>query len=126
MFCTLVNRDFINITRNPMLFKSRLIQSIVTGIYIGGVFFDAGRRDYTPQTYWFAIIGFFFFLSISALMFALAPVTLIFPIERAVFLKEENSRLYTVLPYFLSRNVIEIPYLIVMPLVFNLSLVVWP
>lgn len=88
MFCSLVKRDFINITRNPMLFKSRFIQSIILALYIGGVYFDTGRRDYTTQANWVAIIGFFFFTAIASLMSALAPISLVFPTERAVFLKE--------------------------------------
>lgn len=71
-----------------MLFKSRFIQSIILGLYIGGVYFDAGRRDYVTQTNWVAIIGFFFFIGIGSLMSALAPISLVFPTERAVFLKE--------------------------------------
>jgi len=64
------------------------MQSIFLGLYAGGVYFDAGRKDYTTQANWYSIIGFFFFLCISSLMFALAPITLVFPAERAVFLKE--------------------------------------
>jgi len=87
MFCSLVKRDFINIIRNPMLFKSRFIQSIFLGLFMGGVYFNAGRKDYITQTNWVAIIGFFFFSAIGSLMSALAPMSLVFPTERAVFLK---------------------------------------
>lgn len=65
------------------------------------------------------MVGYFFFLAISNMMASLSPVTLVFPAEKEVFLKEENSRLYSVLPYFLSRNIIELPYLVVLPLIFN-------
>ena len=54
------------------------------------------------------------------MMSALSPTVLAFPLDRMVFLKEENSRLYGVLPYFLSRSAIEIPYLLIMPLFFVL------
>lgn len=102
-----------------MLVKSRLMQTIIMGLYVGGLFFADGG-NYLKTSRWMSISGFFFFLSITNLMQSLAPVTLIFPTERAVFLKEESSRLYTVFPYFLSRNLIEIPYLILTPLLFNL------
>ena len=59
-------------------------------------------------------------VNINFLMSALSPLALNFPLERIVFLKEENSRLYGVLPYFLSRSAIEIPYLLIMPLFFVL------
>lgn len=54
---------------------------------MGGVYFNAGRKDYITQTNWVAIIGFFFFSAIGSLMSALAPMSLVFPTERAVFLK---------------------------------------
>jgi hypothetical protein len=78
-FGTLVKRDLKNTLRNPMLFKSRFIQSLVLGLYVGGVFFALGQDDYTNQNNWFAIEGFFFFMNISSMMTALAPVTLVFP-----------------------------------------------
>lgn len=83
-----MSRDFKNILRNPMLFKSRIIQSVILGLYVGGVYFGAGERDYLVKTNWYAIIGFFFFMCIASLMFELGPTTLVFPVERAVFLKE--------------------------------------
>ena len=60
-----------------------------------------------------------FFLTISVFMSGLAPVAVLFPQERLVFLKEQNSRLYSVFSYFLSRNIIEAPYLLIVPFLFN-------
>lgn len=105
--------------RNPMLFKSRVFQSIFLAIYTGGLYFNAGRKDYTDQINWAAIVGYFFFLAISSMMSSLSPVTLVFPAERQVFLKEESARMYSVVPYFMSRNIIEIPYMVLLPLLFN-------
>jgi ABC-type multidrug transport system permease subunit len=50
------------------------------------------------------------------MMLSLAPVELVFPTERSVFLKEEGSKLYSVTAYFFSRNIIEVPYSIIFPL----------
>lgn len=49
-------------------------------------------------------------------MIALAPVAIVFPSERIVFMKEEGAKLYSTLSYFLSRNIIEIPYSLIFPL----------
>lgn len=70
-----------------MIFQSRLIQSIILGLYCGGVYFGIGNNDYTQKINWYAIAGFFFFISIASMMESLAPVSLVFPVERAVFLK---------------------------------------
>lgn len=120
VFRALVKRDAINVYRNPMMLKSRLIQSVVMGLYAGGLYFRIGEENYDNLPRWYSLVGFLFFLAMSSFMFALGPVTLVFPTERLIFLKEESSRLYRVFSYFLSRNAIEIPYLIVMPLFFNL------
>jgi ATP-binding cassette, subfamily G (WHITE), eye pigment precursor transporter len=120
IFTTLMRRDFLNILRNPMLFKSRLFQYVFLGVYIGGLFFSAGRQDYNSALHWSAITGFLFENNILNMMSSLTPISVVFPLERAVFLKEENARYYSVLPYFLSRNVIELPFLIAMPMLFVL------
>lgn len=86
-FSALVYRNFLNIIRNPMLFKSKLMQSIFMAVFVGGIFFDIGTRDYTTKAFWNSITGFLFFLGISALFNTLSPITLTFPLEREVFFK---------------------------------------
>ncbi len=46
---------------------------------------------------------------------ALTPVQLVFPMDRTVFLKEESAKLYSTFAYFISRNIIEIPYSFIFP-----------
>ena len=53
---------------------------------------------------------------------ALTPVQLVFPMDRTVFLKEESAKLYSTFAYFMSRNIIEIPYSIIFPLLQTLIL----
>lgn len=69
-----------------MLIKLRTIQTIFIGIYAGGLYCKFSG-DYKETFNWNALVGFFFFLSINMLMLSLAPVGLIFPTERNVFLK---------------------------------------
>ncbi len=77
----------MNVTRNPMLIRSKIIQGIFIAIFVGGLYFDIGTRDYTSIKYWYSIVGFLFFSTISGIMTSLAPVTLTFPLERDVFFK---------------------------------------
>lgn len=44
---------------------------------------------------------------------------LTFPLERGVFLKEENSKLYKTISYFIGRSLTDIPYLFLVPLIFS-------
>lgn len=42
----ILRRDFLNISRNPLVVKARFIQSIVMGLFVGGVYFGLDK-DYT-------------------------------------------------------------------------------
>lgn len=118
-YSTLVSRDFKNVVRNPLLIKSRFIQTIFISIFSAGLYCKMSG-DYLDILSWRKYTGFFFFLCTNMLMIALAPVTLVFPTERSVFLKEEGAKLYGVGAYFLSRNIIEIPYSIIFPMLQSL------
>lgn len=88
-----------------MLLKARIVQVIFIAIYTSGLYYQF-TGDYTQGLNWRALTGFFFFMSISTMMSALAPLSLVFPLERSVFLKEESSKLYSTFTYFLSRNLV--------------------
>lgn len=102
----LVHRSTINTIRNPMLLRAKVFQSIFMALIIGGIFFDAGNRDYTQLTSWQTITGFLFFMTINSMMMTLSPITLTFPLERDVFFKEQDSKMYNVAQYFLARNIV--------------------
>lgn len=82
-----MKRDLINIIRNPIVMQSRIFQVIFISIYTGGLYFNAGRADYTETIQWYAITGYLFFVSMDLFMQAMMPVTITFPAERLVFLK---------------------------------------
>jgi len=102
----LIFRSLINTLRNPILLRSKILQSIFMALFVGGLFFDIGTKDYTQSTYWQSITGFLFFLTMNSLLVALSPLTLAFPLERNVFLKEQDSKMYHVVQYFLARNLV--------------------
>lgn len=102
----LVQRSTINTLRNPMLFKAKVLQSIFMALFIGGLFFDIGTKDYTQRVNWQSVTGFLFFVTINSMMMTLSPITLAFPLERDVFFKEQDSKMYNVAQYFIARNVV--------------------
>lgn len=129
-FCTnlgaLMKRDQINIRRNPMLLLSRVGQTIILGLIIGAIFWKLGQ-DYSTEGQLKSFIsknGGLFFLAVSYFMAGMSPVILTFPLERAVFLKEQSNKMYSVFSYFLSRNIVELPLLILAPLLMTL-IVYW-
>jgi hypothetical protein len=78
----LTRRAFLNTLRNPMLMRSKLFQGIFMSLFIGGLYWDLGQKDYTNQIVWLSITGLLFFMTIFAMMSAMSPVVLTFPIER--------------------------------------------
>eukprot|EP00919_Chromeraceae_sp_WS-2016_P042423 GHVR01100961.1.p1 GENE.GHVR01100961.1~~GHVR01100961.1.p1 ORF type:complete len:215 (+),score=-10.72 GHVR01100961.1:2625-3269(+) len=124
-FGALVYRSFLNTIRNPLIVKSRIFQTIILSLFVGGLYFQIEDEYFTnglPNSNWLSMLGFLFFFSMNNLMTSLTPVSLTFPSERDVFLKEQGSRMYGVNSYFFSRNVIEIPYLIIIPMIASLIL----
>lgn len=82
-----MRRDILNTVRNPMLLKSRIFATIFLAIFTSGVFYRF-TGEHTSRLNWRSLTGFLFFMAISTMMNALNPVQLVFPSERAVFLKE--------------------------------------
>lgn len=70
-----------------MMIKSRLFQTIVLYIYVSGLYCKF-NEDYTAKINWNSITGFCFFLALNGVFIAMVPVTLVFPKDRDVFLKE--------------------------------------
>ncbi|KAL4512209.1 hypothetical protein ABPG72_005211 [Tetrahymena utriculariae] len=104
--------------RNPILLRARLGQSIVIALFIGLIYFDIPKptehytiRDITDKN------GVLFFFSISMFMMTLNPCMLTFPSQKQVFLREENSKLYSVFPYFVGRLIVDIIPSIVFPFI---------
>jgi hypothetical protein len=65
--------------RNPILIKSRMLLLVTLTIYVGGLYYGAGREDYTDRAHWNTIAGFLFFITIDTLFQTLVPITLVFP-----------------------------------------------
>jgi ATP-binding cassette, subfamily G (WHITE), eye pigment precursor transporter len=100
--------------------KSRFIQILYLTIFIGGLYFNVGRKDYTDIINWNTIAGYLFFVTIDILFQSMMPIALVFPTERSVFLKEENSKMYSVVSYFISRNIVDIPFSFILPAIYCL------
>jgi len=60
-----------------------------------------------------AHLGVIFSLGIATMMGAAQPVLLTFPQERPVFLREYAARQYGVVPYFVSKTIIEMPVIFI-------------
>ena len=90
----IIKRDFLNTVRNPMVVKSRILSSIILGLFVGGVYWKIGHNyidtnNPNVRTVDFmTLAGLFFFLCVMGLLSSLSPVAIVFPKERVVFFKD--------------------------------------
>lgn len=106
------------------MIKSRLFQTIFLYLYIGGLYTDSLTGNYLENNSWLSYLGVLNFIALNTMMVSLVPLTITFAKEREVFLKEEGSKLYSTTAYFISRNIIEIPYAFIFPIIQSL-IVYW-
>lgn len=105
----LSKRAFLNVIRNPTLLKMRLGSTLLFSFMISSVFWQLAPDTYEGV---YARIGFIFFASINIFMIQIFGTILSFPIERAVFIRENSSSMYSPGSYFLAKNIMETPMVI--------------
>ncbi|KAM3136282.1 hypothetical protein pb186bvf_011581 [Paramecium bursaria] len=114
-------RQFLNFSRNPNLLRSKIIGAIFVSIFLSCLYWNIGNDDAKPPEaptetsrdkllpYLMNFTGGLFVCGTSAIFSALGPLLMIFPIERNIFLKEENSKMYRVSAYYISKVALEVP-----------------
>jgi ABC-type multidrug transport system permease subunit len=121
---SIIKRDFLNTARNPMIVRARIVMCIILGLFTGGVYWKIGQNYVSPNDPnvrtpdFMTVSGLLFYMSMSMFMSSLSPVSIVFPKERLVFLKEEGARLYSTWMFYLSRTIVELPFLILIPMLF--------
>lgn len=135
-FWELAKRAFVNFGRNPILFQGRIFQTLFFCFLLGSIFFrlddtfakhnadgsvqtDSNGNPVVDYTVVMNRNGALFMITMSQFMFSLMGTLLTFPPERAVFLKEASSNLYHIVPYYFSKMLVELPFLIFYPLLFS-------
>jgi len=116
-------RGALNFRRNPILFKSRVAQTVFMAFLVCSLYFQLDGNVQNPRSVYNREGG-LFFLTVSQFMGSLLSVLLTFPAERAVFLKEQNANMYSVSAYFFGRSATELPFITVFPFIFS-CIVYW-
>lgn len=97
-------------------FNFRLMQMLLLAILSVGLFWKIPRSNLSELT---SYIGFVFFgISIQFFVGILSCI-LVFIDERPLFLREQAGRFYDVMPYYIAKDLIELPYTIFFPLLFS-------
>lgn len=65
-------------------------------------------------------VGFAFFLGLNQTMTGMMSVLLVFITERPVFLREYANKTYGVMPYFMSKSLVEAPFQLLFPILISL------
>ncbi|EAR86538.2 ABC-2 family transporter protein (macronuclear) [Tetrahymena thermophila SB210] len=119
-FYYIVKRTILIQTRSPILFKAKLGQVISLAIFLGLIYYQLPNGQDDPYN----VVdvrnknGFLFFLSTGAFLESMNAACLSIPIERQVFLREENSKLYKIFPYYFAKLFVDLIADFIIPIIF--------
>ncbi|KAL4474973.1 hypothetical protein ABPG74_001669 [Tetrahymena malaccensis] len=119
-FYYIVMRTILIQLRSPIMFKAKLGQVVSLAVFLGLIYYQLPNGESDPYN---AIDarnknGFLFFLATGAFMESMNAATLSIPIERQVFLREENSKLYKIFPYFFGKLFVDLVADLIIPIIF--------
>lgn len=90
---------------------------MVLSILSIGLFWKIPRGTFAELT---SFIGYVFYCVLVQLFVGILGSILVFIEERPLFLRENAGRLYNVLPYYLAKDLIELPITIGLAFLFSL------
>jgi len=97
-------------------FYFRFIQILILSILCVSLFWKIPRGNYAELTNY---TGYVFFCVMIQLFVGILGSILTFIEERPLFLREQAGRMYNIIPYYLAKDIIELPVSIVAPLFFS-------
>jgi ABC-type multidrug transport system ATPase subunit len=111
----LSKRCIQNIIRNPLLLKMRFGFVVMISFMCASVFWRLDKDTYNGI---YGRFGFMFFVAINLFMSQVMGTILSFPVERAVFIRENSSKMYSISAYFAAKNLTETPFLLIVNTIF--------
>eukprot|EP00095_Tigriopus_kingsejongensis_P010869 maker-scaffold864_size87066-snap-gene-0.21 protein:Tk10869 transcript:maker-scaffold864_size87066-snap-gene-0.21-mRNA-1 annotation:"protein white" len=119
-FRALLWRSFISVIKEPMIIQINLIQTIVISLILGIIYMD---QDYNQVGA--ANINGALFIIITNLNFAnVFAVINVFCLELPIFKREHFNGNYRVDTYFITKQLAELPFFLVTPIIF-VSIFYW-
>ncbi|XP_043703595.1 ABC transporter G family member 25-like [Telopea speciosissima] len=91
----------------------KVFQVIIAAVLAGGMWWHSDIRDIQDR------LGLLFFIAIFWGVLPAYNSVFTFPQERAIFMKERSSGMYTLSSYFMARSVGDIPMELILPMVFT-------
>ncbi|KRX03038.1 P-loop containing nucleoside triphosphate hydrolase [Pseudocohnilembus persalinus] len=115
----LLERQYKNHIRNFRTFWAKIFQVTFTAIFLDALWAGKGNIEYYDQSnmtnYLGNLTGLCYIYNVNILMAIITQVTLNFPTERPIFVKEFNSGYFRIFSYLLVKIIIEIPLLFLSP-----------
>eukprot|EP00013_Stygamoeba_regulata_P015839 CAMPEP_0177682438 /NCGR_PEP_ID=MMETSP0447-20121125/31260_1 /TAXON_ID=0 /ORGANISM="Stygamoeba regulata, Strain BSH-02190019" /LENGTH=612 /DNA_ID=CAMNT_0019191943 /DNA_START=145 /DNA_END=1980 /DNA_ORIENTATION=+ len=108
----LTKRSFLDIVRNPLALKVKLIQTIFTALLLGLVFLRLNFSQEAVQSR----VGVLSFFVISAVFQTVFGVASTFPIEKQYFDRDREAQVYSVLAFYISKVLADLPFEFILPI----------
>ncbi|KAF4691349.1 hypothetical protein FOZ60_015755 [Perkinsus olseni] len=110
----LSKRELRSVVRDPGILLIRYAVILVTGILLACIFHNSGRA--ASETFWLTNLRLFqpYFSAVVIMclmqLFGPAQTAIIrYPEQRMVFLREYTGGMYSVIPYVISKTMVELP-----------------
>ncbi|KAJ6645413.1 Protein white [Pseudolycoriella hygida] len=114
-FRAILWRSWLNVLKEPLLVRVRLIQTVMVASLIGLIFFGQELNQDGVMNINGAL---FLFLTNMTFQNVFAVIN-VFCAELPIFLRESRSRLYSTDTYFLGKTMAELPLFLIVPLIFT-------
>eukprot|EP00054_Salpingoeca_dolichothecata_P027833 m.206300 g.206300 ORF g.206300 m.206300 type:complete len:662 (-) comp26059_c0_seq10:69-2054(-) len=112
-------REFLNAKRQPLTTFVMLGQTIFMALLVGATYYGLTPEQRGIQDR----LGLLFFICINQ-VFSLMPSLAIFIEQRVTFSRERAAGMYSTLPYFFAKTIVDLPTLLFFPMVFS-AIVYW-
>jgi len=115
----LLSRAWKELLRDPEAAIVLIVQAAFLGIIVGSIFYQLGflQEDINSR------VGLLFFLILSG-AFPVTSVAIAVQQEKDLINRERASGLYSIIPYFFERMILDIPIHIIVPVLFS-SITYW-
>eukprot|EP00826_Nyctotherus_ovalis_P046230 TRINITY_DN51_c0_g2_i5.p1 TRINITY_DN51_c0_g2~~TRINITY_DN51_c0_g2_i5.p1 ORF type:complete len:706 (+),score=187.88 TRINITY_DN51_c0_g2_i5:214-2331(+) len=113
-FVYLFKRASINNIRSPHTTIVRFVTTVAVMLLGTGLYYDQDYEGYEAMQ---GRVGTQFYMLTFCLLEAIQNVILVFPEERAVFLREQASSLYDISAYFMGKIIAEFPLNLLIPII---------
>jgi ABC-type multidrug transport system ATPase subunit/ABC-type multidrug transport system permease subunit len=112
-FYFLLKRAGLNVIRDRMILRVKALQTIVIGVIIGLIYLGVNSKELNAQSQ--DRMGALYFIVLNQFMGSSMGVLNIFSKEKPVFIREHKLGYYQLPAYFVSKNLVELPYQVLFP-----------